>query len=229
VSTVVLLGSLGATTDMWEPQLAALHDHDVVRLDHPGHGAEPMIELRDVRDLVEHVLAHVRADVFSFVGLSLGGAVGMQLALDAPDRVDRLVLACTGPRFGGPEVWDERIRLVRSGGMAAVADVLLPRWFTPAFGDVQRFRAMVLAIPPETYERYCELLRMLDLGDEIGGIRAPALAIAGSDDPTSPPDTVEAMAAALPDARVVTIERAAHLANVERPDEFNRALLAHLS
>jgi 3-oxoadipate enol-lactonase len=83
-------------------------------------------------------------------------------------------------------------------------------------------------VPSETYVRYCELLRELDLTDGLRGIAAPTLAIAGADDPTAPPDTVEAMAAELPDSGVVMIEGAAHLANVERPHAFNQALLAHL-
>lgn len=230
---VVLSGSLGATLAMWDAQVEALRDgYRVLRYEHPGHDGSPLGELHGVASLARAVLElldELEMERAHFVGLSLGGAVGMQLARDAPERVDRLVLACTSPRFGEPKVWDERIALVRSGGMDAVAEVLLQRWFTPAFEDVQRFRAMLLAIPPETYVRYCELLRELDLTGALGGIRAPTLAIAGAEDPTSPPAAVEAMAAKIPDAGVVLIEGAAHLANVERPAEFNKALLAHLA
>jgi 3-oxoadipate enol-lactonase len=113
--------------------------------------------------------------------------------------------------------------------MAAIADVLLPRWFTPAFDGVQRFREMLVALPPETCVRYCQPLRDHDLGGRLGGIRAPTLAIAGADDPTSPPEAVRAVAAEIPRARTVVVDWAAHLANVERPDEFNDALLAHLA
>ena len=92
----------------------------------------------------------------------LGGAVGIHVAREAPERVERLVLAATSPRFGTAETWDERITLVRSGGMEAVADAVLPRWFTPAFGDVQRFRAMLVSTPPDVYVRYCEILSEYD-------------------------------------------------------------------
>jgi 3-oxoadipate enol-lactonase len=175
------------------------------------------------------VLATVQTERFSFVGLSLGGAVGMQLALDAPERLDRLVLACTSVRFGSRETWDERIELVRELGMESVADAVLPRWFTPAFEDVQTFRAMLVATPPETYVRHCELLREFDLRGALGAIAAPTLAIAGAEDPTSPPEHLESIAAEIDGAHVVVIPRAAHLANVERPKEFNEALLAHLT
>ena len=225
----MLSGSLASTTAMWDPQIAALGDFEVVRVEHPGHGDAPMIELRDVGDLARHVLARVKAERFSFVGLSLGGAVGMQIALDAPERIDRLVLACTAARFATSESWEARIALVRSGGMAAVADEVLPRWFTPRFADVERFREMFLSLSPETYVRYCELLRDLDLQGALGAIEAPTLAIAGAEDPTTPPRELESLAAELPYSNVVVLDHAAHLANVERPDEFNAALLRHLA
>jgi len=214
---------------MWDAQADALRDFDVVRLEHPGHGGEPMIELHDVGELARHVLATVQSERFSFVGLSLGGAVGMQLALDAPERLDRLVLACTSSRFGSPDTWEERIALVRDKGMEAIADVVLPRWFTPAFEDVQRYRAMLVSTPPETYMRYCEILREFDLRGRLDSIDAPTLAIAGADDPTSPPEQVRGLAAEIPNASLVVLPRAAHLANVERANEFNKALMQHLA
>jgi 3-oxoadipate enol-lactonase len=229
VSTVVLSGSLASTREMWEPQFGALGMFDVIALDHPGHGDEPMIELETVADLARHVLDSVQVERFSFVGLSLGGAVGMQLALDAPGRLDRLVLACTSARFGTRESWDERIELVRSGGMEAVADAVLPRWFTPAFDDVQRFRVMFVSTPPDVYVRYCELLREYDLRGRLGEVTTPTLAIAGAEDPTSPPEHLEAIAAEIAGARVAVIPSAAHLLNAERADAFNDALLAHLA
>jgi pimeloyl-ACP methyl ester carboxylesterase len=167
---------------MWDAQADALRDFDVVRIDHPGHDRQPMIEVRDVGDLARRVLGAVESERFSFIGLSLGGAVGMQLALEAPERLDRLVLACTSARFGDAQGWDERIELyVRAGWKRRRRR--LPRWFTPAFGDVQRFRAMFLAMPRETYVRYCEILREFDLRGKLGAVEAPTLAVAGAEDP----------------------------------------------
>ena len=171
----------------------------------------------------------VDAERFSFVGLSLGGAVGMQLALEAPERVECLVLAATSARFGTAETWDERIALVRRGGMEAVAAAVLPRWFTRAFDDVQRFRRMLVSTPPEVYVRYCEILREYDVRGRLGDVAAPTIAIAGAEDPTSPPAHLEAIAAEIAGARVIVIPNAAHLVNVERAREFNDALLVHLA
>jgi len=214
---------------MWEPQAASLAAFDVVRIEWPGHGGKPMIDVHGVAGLARHVLETVEGGRFSFVGLSLGGAVGMQLALDAPGRIDRLVLACTSPRFGSAEVWEARIALARRGGMEAIADEVLPRWFTPAFADVRPFREMFLTLEPETYVRYCEILRDFDLRGLLGSIGVPTLAIAGVEDPTAPPEVVESLAAEIPGARAVVIPRAAHLASVERPEEFNVALVEHLA
>ncbi|MFL5938069.1 MAG: alpha/beta fold hydrolase [Gaiellaceae bacterium] len=227
--TVVLSGSLGATSEMWDAQVKALSGFDVVRVEHPGHDGAPMEDVRDVRGLARRVLDAVEAERFSFVGLSLGGAIGMQLALEAPARIERLVLAATSARFGTAETWDERIALVRRAGMEAVADAVLPRWFTPVFDDVQRFRRMLVSTPPEVYVRYCEILREYDVRGRIGDIPARTLAIAGAEDPTSPPEHLEAIAAEIADAHVVVIPNGAHLVNVERADEFNDALLAHLA
>jgi 3-oxoadipate enol-lactonase len=214
---------------MWDAQAEALSGFDVVRLEHPGHDGAPMEDVRDVRALAQRVLDAVDAERFSFVGLSLGGAIGMQLALEAPERVERLVLAATSARFGTAETWDERIALVRRGGMEAVAAAVVPRWFTRAFGDVQPFRRMLVSTPPEVYVRYCEILREYDIRGRLGDITAPTLAIAGVEDPTSPPEHLEAIAAEIAGARVVVLPDAAHLVNVERAAEFNDALLAHLA
>jgi len=214
---------------MWDAQAEALRGFDVVRIEHPGHDGAPMEDVRDVRALARRVVRLVDAERFSFVGLSLGGAVGMHVALEAPGRLERLVIAATSARFGTPETWDERIALARDGGMEAVADAVLPRWFTPGFDDVQRFREMLVSTPSDVYVRYCEILREYDLRDRLGQITAATLAVAGADDPTSPPEHLEAIAAEVADARVVVIQNAAHLLNAERASEFNDALLAHLA
>jgi 3-oxoadipate enol-lactonase len=228
VSTVVLSGSLGSTAAMWDPQLPALREHEVIAVEHPGHGGAPVSDAQSVDDLAAHVLETVDADTFSFVGLSLGGAVGMRLALDAPERIDRLVLACTAPRFGEPAGWEERAATVRARGLAPVADLVLPRWFTPAFDDVERYRAMMLSIDPEGYARCCELLARFDVEAELAAISVPTLVISGAEDPTTPPATGAAIASRIPGARHEVIDVAAHLANVERPDAFNQLLKEHL-
>ena len=229
---VVLSGSLGSTLDMWDPQVVALGERfRVVRYDHPGHGGSPLLYVRSVEGLAQEVvtlLDGLGLDRVSFCGLSLGGAVGMRLALDAPERIDRLVLCCTSMRFATPDFWEERARIVREGGVEAVADVVLERWFTPEFGDVRRYREMLVSTPGEGYARCCDAVRDWDVRGQLASIRTPTLVVAGADDPSTPPDDLEAIAGEIPDARLVVLDRARHLANVERADEFNDALLSFL-
>jgi 3-oxoadipate enol-lactonase len=209
---------------MWDGQRPALAGRRVVAVEHPGHGNAPVVDFAGVSDLAARVLAEVGDEPFSFVGLSLGGAVGMQLACDVPDRVERLVLACTSARFGEPQQWLDRAATVRSEGLAAIVDAVLARWFTPAFGEAARWREMFLSVDPEGYARCCEALATWDARERLHEIEAPTLLVAASEDPTTPPAELEAIARAIPGARLELIEHAAHLANVERADEFNRLL-----
>jgi 3-oxoadipate enol-lactonase len=226
--TVVLCGSLGSTSAMWDPQLPALDGRRVVKVEHPGHGGAPVTDVHSVGDLAARVLDAVGDNTFSFVGLSLGGAVGMRLALDAPDRIEKLVLCCTAARFGDPGAWHERAATVREHGLEAIADAVLARWFSPGCDGVDRFRAMFLSVDPEGYARCCEALGRWDVRNELAGITAPTLVIAAAGDPSTPPSVVEVVAAGTPGARFEVVADAAHLVNVERPAEFNRLLEAHL-
>ena len=213
---------------MWDPQLSALEGRTVVRVDHPGHGGAPLAGVSDVGDLAGRVLVAAGGEPFSFVGLSLGGAVGMRLALETPAQIERLVLACTLPRFGEPAQWLERAATVRAYGLGAMVDAVLARWFTPSFDDVDTYRELFLNTDPEGYARCCEALSRFDVRDALSAVDVPTLVIAGADDPSTPPAEVEVIARSIPNARYEVIADAAHLANVERADDFNRLLEEHL-
>ena len=228
---VVLSGSLGSSFAMWDPQIPTLADRfRVLRYDHPGHGRSPLSEDRTVEALAARLLGLLDDLGFaqvSFCGLSLGGAVGMRVALDAPDRIDKLVLCSTSARFSTPEFWDRRAADVRSGGVEAVADEVLGRWFTPGFADVQRYRDMLVSTHAEGYARCCEAVRDWDVRGALGAVHAPTLAIAGADDPSTPPDELKAIVAEILGSRLTVLD-GLHLVNVEQEDAFNEALLAHL-
>jgi 3-oxoadipate enol-lactonase len=228
---VVLSGSLGSSLAMWDPQIPALADRfRVLRYDHPGHGRSPLSEDRTVTALAAQLLGLLDGLGFvqvSFCGLSLGGAVGMRVALDAPDRIDRLVLCSTSARFATPEFWDRRAAAVRSGEVDAVADEVLDRWFTPGFPDVRRYRDMLVSTPAEGYARCCEAVRDWDVRGALGAVQAPTLAIAGADDPSTPPGELKAIVTEIPGSRLSVLD-GRHLVNVEQADPFNEALLAHL-
>jgi 3-oxoadipate enol-lactonase len=229
---VVLLGSLGSTLDMWNAQVPALAERfRVLRVDHPGHGGSPLLYVRSVEGITQDVVAlldELRLDRVSFCGLSLGGAVGMRLALDAPERLDRLVLCSTSMRFATPDFWEERARVVREQGVEAIADLVLERWFTPDFADVRRYRDMLVSTPAEGYARCCEALRDWDVCGTLGAVGLPTLVVAGADDPSTPPADLEAIAGEIPGARLIVLDRARHLVNVERADDLNADLLSFL-
>jgi 3-oxoadipate enol-lactonase len=236
---LVLANSLGTTLDMWDPQAPALRERfRLLRYDHRGHGGSPVPHgPYTVADLGRDALALLDGlgiERFAFCGLSIGGMVGMWLASEVPDLVESLVLVCTSARLGPPENWEARARTVRADGVPAVSGSVLERWFTPAFresnpGIFGWARTMLDATPPEGYAACCEAIRDLDLRDRLGQIRAPTLVIAGANDPATPPEHAELIRDAVPDARLVVVEPAAHLANVERPGEVTREILEHLA
>lgn len=221
---LVLSNSLGTTSELWNAQLPAFEPRfRVLRYEHRGRTSVEALA-RDVLDLLD-AEGIERAHL---CGISLGGAVCMWLGANAPDRVDRLVLACTVPCFPDPERYRERAALVRAEGTSSLVEASLDRWFTPSFPERERFAAMLRAAPREEYAAGCEAVAAWDFRDRLREIGAPTLVVGGADDPTVPPDQARDLGAAIPGARVTILDGARHLANVERPEAFNAAVLAHL-
>jgi 3-oxoadipate enol-lactonase len=231
--TLLLGPSLGSTVEMWSLQVPELARHlRVVRFDHRGHGGSPVSPgpyTVDVlgRDLLA-LMDHLGVDRAHYAGLSLGGMVGMWLAAHAPDRVDRLALLCTAAHLPPAQGWLDRAAAVRAGGMAAVADAVVARWFTAEFSDVEPYRRMLLSTPVAGYAGCCEAIATMDLRPVLGGIRAPSLVIAGALDPATPPELGRHIASTVPGARFVEVAGAAHLANVEQADVVTELLASHL-
>jgi 3-oxoadipate enol-lactonase len=232
---LVLGASLGTTGALWQPQLPALAERfRVVRYDHRGHGHSPApagpYRIDDLGGDVLTLLDTLGADRVHLAGISIGGAVASWLAATAPHRIDRLALLATSPRFGTPSLWTERAGAVRAGGMPAIADQVVGRWFTPAFATrhaavVAWVRQQLVTTPVEPYASCCAALADLDLTPLLGSIEAPTLVLAGADDPVSPPAHARSIAASIPGARVEVVPDAAHLLNIEQPDRVSRALL----
>jgi 3-oxoadipate enol-lactonase len=237
-ATVVLSNSLGSTPAMWDPQFPGLAERlRVVRYDHRGHGDSPVppapYELADLGGDVLALLDRLGLERVHWCGLSLGGMVGMWLAIHAPERVDRLVLCCTSARLGPPEMWVQRAATVRADGVEAIADAGIERWLTPAFMErspavTAQVRAMLVATPAEGYAACCGAIERMDLVPELGAITAPTLVIAAADDPATPPEHGERIAANVPGARLVIVDDARHLATVERPQAMTDLIAGHL-
>jgi 3-oxoadipate enol-lactonase len=157
--------------------------------------------------------------------------VGMWLAINAPDRIDRLALVCTSAYL--PEGnWVERAAQVRTHGIASIADAVVSRWFTATFLATSPvaadFRTMLTACPDEGYAGCCEAIAGMDQRGSLPAITAPTLVIAGADDPATPPPHGETIAAAVAGAQLVVLHNAAHLANVERADDVTALIAAFL-
>jgi 3-oxoadipate enol-lactonase/4-carboxymuconolactone decarboxylase len=236
---VLLLGSLGSTLAMWEAQVAALAGpYRVVRADLRGHGGSPVPPgPYAIDDLVADAVAlldRLGIGAAHVVGVSLGGMTAMRLAALHPDRVDRLAVLCTSALLGRASDWAERAATVRASGTGAVAPAVVGRWFTEARRKadpdlVARHERMVAGTPPEGYAACCEAIAVMDLRADLPRIVAPTLAIAGADDPATPPDHLREIAAAVPGARLLVLPEAAHLACVEQPAAVNAALALHLA
>jgi 3-oxoadipate enol-lactonase len=239
-AVLVLGGSLGTTLEMWDPQVQALCDSfHVVRFDHRGHGRSPVpegpYEIADLGRDVLGLLDRLGIEHASYCGLSIGGMVGQWLAINAPERIERLILVCTAAYL--PEAasaYGERAAAVRAAGTPeVVADAVIARWFTTSWAaanpdTVARHRAMIAGTPAEGYAGCCEAITTLDERDGLGSITAPTLVIAGAQDPAIPPEHGRAIAEAVPGARFELLDPGAHLASVERAAAVNTLIVEHL-
>ncbi len=235
---VLLSNSLGTRLEMWDPQLPALAQrYRVLRYDSRGHGrsAAPQgpysIEMLAADAL--GLLDALGIGRVHFCGLSKGGMVGQMLGAKHGDRLKSLTLASTACHVAPKELWDQRIEAVRQGGMAAVADGVVERWFTAAFRAeptivVERVRQMVLETPPEGYAACCAAIREMDLREAIRGIRLPTLIIVGDKDPATPPEKAEEIHERIPGAHLEVIPDAAHLVNIEQDVAFDATLIGFL-
>ncbi|WP_328718291.1 alpha/beta fold hydrolase [Streptomyces sp. NBC_00247] len=232
----LLLGpSLGTSTALWDavvPGLSAAHR--LVRWDLPGHGGSPAALIgpgATVADLGRLVLSLADALAlprFSYAGASLGGAVGLWLAVHHPGRIDRLAVVCSSARFGEPEHWRDRAARVRASGTGPVAEGAEARWFTPGF-TVPALLDDLRAADPGAYAACCDALASYDVRPLLPSIGAPTLVVAGREDPATPPAHAREIADAVPGATLLELPGASHLAPAERPEPLVRALRAHFA
>lgn len=235
---VVFVNSLGATHRMWDAQLAAFEQRfRVVRFDTRGHGDSPVPQgpytIDDLADDVIGLLDRLGIERAHIVGLSLGGATAQRLAIRNPDRVGNVAVLCTAAQFPPASAWTDRAATVRADGTGAVAQAVVQRWFTAEYleqnPESRKYHEdMVAATPAEGYAACCEVLAEMDLRSDLSSIGAPVLAIAGADDPATPPARLQEIADAVPNSRLLVVDHSAHLANHEQPQIITPALIEHL-
>lgn len=235
---LMISNSLGSNLHMWDAQIPELSRHfRVVRYDSRGHGLSAAPDgPYSIDQLGKDALAILDAlgvKKAHWMGLSKGGAVGQWLLVNAPDRIDRAVLANTAAHFGSADTWNDRLRLLREEGMAGLVQAVIDRWFTKEFQEkapetIAKIRAAFEQTPAEGYAACMAALRDLDLREAIRAIKNQVLVIIGQKDPATPPEAGMAIADSIPGARLIELD-SAHLSNIEAAEAFNKAVVDFLT
>ncbi len=238
---LTLSHSLCCDGSMWAPQMAALEARfTVLRFDTRGHGGSDApagaYSFEQLTDDVLGLLDALQIERTHFCGLSMGGMIGQHLALKAPQRIGRMVLADTTSRMPAEAapLWAERIRIATEQGMAPLVQPTLERWFTAPYRAAHpevmaNIGALIRSTPIAGYVGCAQAIARIDVTDRLHGVKAPTLVIVGSDDLGTPPAMSEAIAAAIPGARLEVIADASHLSNIEQAQAFNTLLLDFLT
>ena len=237
VRTLVFSNSLGTDLAMWDAQVAALdRDFRIVRYDTRGHGESSVTPggytIDQLADDVIALLDHLGLDRVYFCGLSMGGMTAMSLALRAPERLRKIVLCSTAPKIGTAETWNTRIETVRKGGMAAIVDGVLQRWYTSGFRSsapqaIESTRQTLLKTPVEGYIANCAAVRDADMREAIRAISVPTLILTGAHDPATTPADGHFMEVRIAEAKYCELQ-AAHLSNIEAAAAFTNELSTFL-
>lgn len=236
---LLMAGSLGTSLRMWDGQRPLSEHLRLIVFDHRGHGDSPTppapYEIANLGQDVLELMDDLGLARASFCGLSLGGMVGMWLAANAPERVDRLVLLCTSPFMPPASAWQERVSAVLAAdSVEPIADAVLERWLTPEYAaehpEVRaELRAMLTSTSPDGYAACCGAIERMDLRGELAGVSAPTLVISGAQDPSTPPQHQELIASSVANSRHEVIDPGAHAVAVEQPEAVNRLILEHLT
>jgi 3-oxoadipate enol-lactonase/4-carboxymuconolactone decarboxylase len=241
---LVLLPSLGTTTALWDGVVDALRADPrtarlrILRIDLPGHGASPAArEPFTIADLAAAVLAVVDeagGGAFHVAGVSLGGAVALELAVTRPERVHGLVMSCSGARLGTREGWAARAAAVRSSGTASLVTGSAERWFAPGFlerepgGAGARALGTLVDVDDESYARCAEALGDFDRSNDLAALGVPTLAVSGEHDAVTTPASMQDLADGIPGAGHVVLDGASHLAVLEQPEAAAELIAEHL-
>jgi 3-oxoadipate enol-lactonase/4-carboxymuconolactone decarboxylase len=226
---VVLGPSLGTTTALWDAvanDLAA--DFRVLRFDLPGHGASPSatesFSVGDLADAVVDLVDSVGGGAFAYAGISLGGAIGLELATRFPHRLTSLAVICAAAQFGTTEGWLDRAARARTSGTASLVALSTERWFAPGFLEAHAAEggaalSRLVDVDDESYALCCEALAVFDARDRARIIRVPTLCVAGQFDSAVPPERVKQLAELIPAGALVILPGAAHLPAMDHPAE----------
>jgi len=233
---VMFSNSLGTSLAVWDAQAAALRGkYRVLRYDTRGHGLTDAPEAGSIgytmEQLADDAAALIRAlglKRVNFCGLSIGGMLGQKLAAKSPELLQSLILCDTAP-YMNPDVWDERIAAIRSGGLEVIAGGTMQRWFTKRFHEQQLdamkgIRNMLVRTPVEGYVGCAYAIRNMDLRADDAKIVCPTLIVVGEDDPATPVSASRELNGAIKGSKLVIIPQCAHIVTIEQPAALNRTI-----
>ena len=228
---LTFIHQLGGDLSVWD-QLAGYFrdDYTVLRYDLRGHGKTALsnqpFSVSDLSDDLAALLDALDAPSTHLVGMSMGGMIAQQFAVDHPTRVDSLTIAdsTSGTLPENRAEWDQRAHAARTDGMAGLLPTTLSRWLTAEFQAahpeaVEPIREVFANTLPEGYAMACEALRDFDIRSKLGSIRCPTLTVAGRHDAGTPPAATQAIADAIKGAQFELLD-AAHLAPIEQSHRF---------
>ena len=233
---LVLSHSLACSVRMWDPQIAALKDsYRILAYDTRGHGAteapKGAYTLDMLSDDLFFLLKHLKIETTHFCGLSMGGMIGQTFALKHPGAFQTLTLADTTSRYPAEAapVWMDRIKTAETKGMEPLAQGTLERWFTESFRNsrpdvVDAVRKLIVSTPVAGYAGCCHALPKINVTARLKEIKCPILVIVGEQDPGTPLAMAQEIHANAPGSKLVVLPSAAHIANLEQPEGFTRAL-----
>lgn len=233
---LVFANSLGTDLRVWDAVMPLLPAGlRVIRYDKRGHGLTdappaPYTMGQLVSD-AERLLDHLQVRDAVFVGLSIGGLIAQGLAVKRLDQVRAMVLSNTAAKIGTAEMWQQRIATLEAGGIEALADPVMERWFSKAFRatmELQGWRTMLVRQPVQGYAGCCAAIAGTDFYTTTAALTLPTLAVAGTEDGSTPPDLVRETAALVKGSRFELIRGAGHIPCVEKPAEFAAVLTAFL-
>ena len=234
---LVFANSLGTDFRLWDQVLPLLPEGlRIIRYDKRGHGLSSCPTgdyfMSDLVNDAARLLDHLKVKDCVFVGLSVGGIIAQGLAAERLDLVRAIVLSNTGAKIGTPDMWAERLAAIRKGGIEALAEPILERWFSKDFRETNpafaAWRNMLVRTPVDGYLGCGAAISETDLHDSTARLTLPALGIAGSEDGATPPDLVRETVDLIKGSRFHLIRGAGHLPCAENPEEYADVLTQFL-
>ncbi len=237
-TAIIFLNSLGTDFRIWDKLLYILGERfRTVRIDKRGHGLSTNfkndISIESLAEDVSNLVDYLNLKNICLVGLSIGGLIALEFIKQRPSICNKLILCDTAPKIGSKDMWADRIKRVKEGGIEAISDDILARWFSSSFlkdstDELQMWRSMLTRTTKSGYIGCCEAISRCDLTEQAKMINVPTLVIVGDEDGSTPINVVQNAANLVTGSIFKVIKKAGHLPCVEQPNEVGSIFLQFL-